>query len=502
MQMRALLPFLRAAGAGLLLITTALGDKLPQDVVDDIHGPDERKRRSAVSKLADIGTVEAWELIVERLADEEPEVADRAQLELARAAGEDVLEVIHGRDALRSKNPLVRERVVESFGRAERTVEPAELRGAFSDKEAPVRRMAAWSVERLALAGRLGEQELGKLEDALGKAARNEKDGAARGAALVAAATMKLDQARDRIEDALRDRDQAVQCGALIALGTLGQADGPERILTFLDEKRPLALRRAAARGLEAQGDRGALLALADVLENEPRLRLQQMIVAALRGMTGEGIGRNAKAWRAYAEALAEDWSAKREERDIEVGDTVAKLAGLPVLSDRMSVLIDMSGSMWQSGDDGRPLKSLVEVELRRFFELLPEDSRINLVTYATEPASWESKLVQATSRNLAAAMEWFQESRLRGRGNVWDAIDLALEDEEVDTLIVLTDGAPTGGPHWDMKLIPELLLERNRFRQVAFDVILTDPNSGLERRWQDLARRSGGICTSVRFGD
>ena len=82
-----LIPIAIAAVLGLGL---AAGD-IPGDVLDDVRGDDEGKRRTAVTKLADIGTPEAWELVAERLADEEPEVADRAQIELARIDGEDAL---------------------------------------------------------------------------------------------------------------------------------------------------------------------------------------------------------------------------------------------------------------------------------------------------------------------------------------------------------------------------------------------------------------------------
>lgn len=473
---------------------------IPRDILDDVRGEDERKRRSAVTKLADIGTPEAWELVAERLADEEPEVADRAQIELARIEGEEALEVLHGKLALRSKSDLVRERAGEALGRAERQVECEELLRTLGDKEPAVRRMALWSVERLAEAARLGDEDRDDVAKLVDKAAKGDRDGAARGAALIALAALGDGRAPERIEAALGDRDRAVRCGALMALGVLGEAGGAERIVDGLGAEPHRALRIAAVRGLEAQADRSALLALAALLEAESEIRIQQIVVAALRGLTGEGIGRNARAWQGFAQGLPEDWQPQRSPSAIEAGDTAARLAGLPILSDSLTVLIDMSGSMWTDRGDGRTLKDLVEVELNRFFELLPDGARFNLIPYATEPQAWQKKLVPASKKNRRAALDWFEKSRLRGRGNVWDAIELALEDEDVDTLIVLTDGAPTGGPHWDMRLIPDLLIERNRFRHVAFDVILTDPRSSLEKRWADLAGRSGGICTRVEF--
>jgi hypothetical protein len=56
-----------------------------------------------------------------------------------------------------------------------------------------------------------------------------------------------------------------------------------------------------------------------------------------------------------------------------------------------------------------------------------------------------------------------------------------------------LTDGVPTGGEHWNLELMVELLVERNRFRKVAFDSILVDCPNGRRKAWADLALRTGG---------
>jgi len=55
---------------------------------------------------------------------------------------------------------------------------------------------------------------------------------------------------------------------------------------------------------------------------------------------------------------------------------------------------------------------------------------------------------VPASKRNVRAALKFFEDCHERGRGNFYDAALLALSDPEVDTLVVLTDGEPTGGTH------------------------------------------------------
>ena len=71
------------------------------------------------------------------------------------------------------------------------------------------------------------------------------------------------------------------------------------------------------------------------------------------------------------------------------------------------------------------------------------------------------------------------------------------LLDPEIDTLCVLTDGAPTGGRRWHLEMMMQLLLAETRFRPVTFDVVLVDASRAAERRWDVLCVGSGGELTS-----
>ena len=62
-----------------------------------------------------------------------------------------------------------------------------------------------------------------------------------------------------------------------------------------------------------------------------------------------------------------------------------------------------------------------------------------------------------------------------------------------MDSLIAFTDGAPTGGHRWNMGLMVDLLLERNRFRQATFDAILVGTRGGLRKQWERLALETDG---------
>jgi hypothetical protein len=76
----------------------------------------------------------------------------------------------------------------------------------------------------------------------------------------------------------------------------------------------------------------------------------------------------------------------------------------------------------------------------------------------------------------------------------------LALQDPEVDTLLVLFDGAPTGGHRHRLELITPLFLEQNLGRGATLDFVLVDASKKLQRMWGELAEATGGRTVSVSF--
>ena len=488
-----------------------------EELLRELDDREDDVRRRAVKKLVELGGEDAWEAVLGALGDESSQVADTVQLALPGVPAE-LRKELFGRAGLTSKNALVRERVAEALGRFEAA--PIEaLNDALGDLEAEVRRLAAWSVERLATAGRLEGSDpdaLGDLSTTLEKLAAKDRDPMARGAALLAIAAWRTEGVRERALEGAEDKAPEMRSASLRALGALELGVEHEGAVARalgrgLDDER-LGVRLAAVDGLGARGTRAAAGELIDALEvsededlAQPAL-VRDAVVAALQAMSGLRHRADPRPWRAWWQELDEGWRASRE-RTREAGsdeqaDTRARLVGLPIPEGSVAFLIDMSGSMWNADDDGRTMKELVDVELRRCLEALPTDTRFNVYPYATEPTAWEKKLVPASRRNVKRAVEDFVACRLHGKGNVWDAVSLALEDEGVESIVLFTDGAPTGGPHWDVDLVVDLLLERNRYLSTVFHCIVTeDKNGRLVRAWERLAKETGGrsIVVDVR---
>ena len=105
-----------------------------------------------------------------------------------------------------------------------------------------------------------------------------------------------------------------------------------------------------------------------------------------------------------------------------------------------------------------------------------------------------------ASRRNVTGALRFFEEMDESGSGNVFDAIQLALRDPELDTVVLLTDGAPTGGRRHRLELLLPWLLRQNESRGVHFDVVLVGASRKLERHWRQLTRSTGGELVTLEL--
>ena len=119
-----------------------------------------------------------------------------------------------------------------------------------------------------------------------------------------------------------------------------------------------------------------------------------------------------------------------------------------------------------------------------------------HLVRFGTEVEAFRPRPVKNGSCTRRAALAWFSKKRPGGRTNLFDALARALGEPAVDTIFVLTDGAPSAGEYRTRTGILMEVARRNRYRKAVIHTIeIGADRTG--RRWRgflaDLARRNGG---------
>ena len=101
---------------------------------------------------------------------------------------------------------------------------------------------------------------------------------------------------------------------------------------------------------------------------------------------------------------------------------------------------------------------------------------------------------------NAADALKWFFRLKTRGKGDLFAAAMLALSDPEVDTLLIFTDGVPTGGRRWKLSLMGMLLQQECRFRGVSIDSVLVGASPRTAEAWEEISSRTGGRSVQVEL--
>lgn len=474
----------------------------PQDDLAGIESrlgsPDAEERRRATGELARLASPAALERLLAMLADAEAMVADEAQLAVgAWPRPEDAPRILAG---LEDRRGAVTERVAEALGRLPFPLEADALAIAVRSRDPRVRSLVCFSIERLARARRIGGDPAARLVGAL-EALLREREVRPRADALLALAALDPVRAPALARGAAADGAPELRAAAAIVAGALPEEPGLPLAAELVADGAG-AVRVRAAQSLARLGTPGAARVLAARLGVEAEPRVVRELLERLRGLSGLRHGADPRPWLEWAEGLAEDWRAPAPgagaaRAGTSEGATVS-FAGLPVRSDRVAFLIDLSGSIWIEREGGGTRKQALDGELLRTLESLPPRASFNIIAFTHATWPWRKGLVQANERSVRDAIRSFQGQRHRGHGDYWGALLLALADPEVDTVIFFGDGRPSGGARWNLELMRVLLEHENRYRAVVVDAVLVDLSRRIERLWDALTADTGGTYVEV----
>ena len=170
---------------------------------------------------------------------------------------------------------------------------------------------------------------------------------------------------------------------------------------------------------------------------------------------------------------------------------TSASFYGIPILSSRVVYCIDVSGSMSAKVGTGITRLEIAKGALLSALQSSPKKSLINVIFFENVVHPYDKKSVALDNKAKFADIEKFPRRQTpRGGTNIHGALVAALEDPAVDTVFLLSDGAPSAGEITDPKLLVEDIVRRNRSRRVVFHCISIGGDSAMMR---DLAGATGG---------
>lgn len=241
-------------------------------------------------------------------------------------------------------------------------------------------------------------------------------------------------------------------------------------------------------------------------------------VVRALETLTGEAVGRDPDLWAAWWSTKGPDLALgprpapdrfgrfRRAARPPSAADAddrrTAAFYRLPVQSTQLAFLFDYSGSMRDPGRAGAKgsKADAARAEFTQVAAALGKGTVYDLFIYrfpgeyppAPKLTRALGALAPAGPASARKASEWLGKEVPRGFGAFYDGL-VAVAAEEVDTVVLLSDGVPSMGTYdRGFRLIDEFV-RANRFRRVAVDTVLVGTKGADREFMADLADATGG---------
>lgn len=268
--------------------------------------------------------------------------------------------------------------------------------------------------------------------------------------------------------------------------------------------------------------------------------RVGEEIAASLRKLTGESIEPYLEPWSKWWEANRSKWGEDgRPLQPVVAAPRPSDVTfyGLKVKSDKVMFVIDISGSMKEEkkattptpppargpttgekpkpppepeGHFSGPKIEIAKQELKRALKKLPKEAMFDIIAFNHSVTQWQPKMMPATEANKELAYAWIRDMAPAGSTYIDGALRLAFKmagmgaydhaypGVGVDTIILLSDGAPTDNAFPSSNLMdPEIILKNvqewnSQKRIVLHCVGIDNVVTGIEFM-KKLAAQNGG---------
>jgi len=483
-------------------LALAPGDDERLRALDEkLKSTDGRTKVDALFDLAKIGTPDALRRIVPLFKEADRYVSDRAISAFAQAPDATHLRTV-AKEALGDRDARVRGAVLEMLTFTRTPIDAVELATpCLGDADSEVRLLALEVL--LARTPTSAPPALPPL------AAPEEKDDRVRATALLAWARIDAAGAHEAVERARSDKAAIVRASALLGLEASGDAIEPA--LAALEDP-DHRVRLTAIAVLERSRSAAVVPKLIPRIAAETG-RPRERVALALRSITGRDFGEDAAAWSRWWSSESEGFAPPPRERKSakERGDPAAReetrvdaprYLDLPVPSDRVAFLIDVSGSMRQpyspSGAAEAKGKTRTRLDhaadaLRDTLAKLPKGARATVIVFNDQPLRWKGGGVEMDAKRAEDARKWVLGIGASRSTNVNDALDLVLDDPEIDAIYLLSDGAPSAGKRELEGRILAHVRRVARFSGVEVNTLGFGLSEKGEKFLRDVASATGG---------
>lgn len=475
---------LLCAFAGTTLAVDRELEKLAKD-------PDSFKRSDAARALGADGSPEAAKLLLELLADRNSYTRDHTVGAVGKMSDPEALEVIA--KAAKDRDALLRRNAAAALGATKvPEVLPVLRKLALDDKEPAVR------VEALdALWEFRGSEEAA----AIAREAYGDDEASVRAAAVEAIGRVRAPDASDVCIMALEDPDVGVRCVAHMELRYVDEDAAHEHLSTAAESEHWRLRAQAVEDALHLRTAPAVDVLVARIADEQARV--SSAAHRGLMALTGKQLGRDADLWRGWWEQNRETWKPPRGRLDDIVAERneserrTAAFQGVELDSGRLVFVLDASGSMrdpMPKATDGKTRWEYVRDELLDTLADLPDETIVQVVLFQEDCFTPFDEPQDLSRRNRGKVEKFLGKITPGDRGDLLAGMRLALDQEGTDTVILLSDGAPSYGEHVLKHRVSDVIRRWNRTRKRAIHTIAFGSKRKSETNFmRDVARDAGG---------
>jgi hypothetical protein len=177
----------------------------------------------------------------------------------------------------------------------------------------------------------------------------------------------------------------------------------------------------------------------------------------------------------------------------------VPRFFGQAVYGKRVLFVIDRSKSMLSTADGITRIEEVQE-EMEGVIDDLPDGAFFNLIAYEEERQPWATELVESTVEARSDAVRFIYSLLPQNKTALYDALEEALRhDENIEQIVLLTDGKPTAGRVVIPGAIVELITQQNAFTQTTINAVGLDTRGDEELFLEQLTSRNFGELRVIR---
>ncbi len=334
----------------------------------------------------------------------------------------------------------------------------------------------------------------------------------------------------------------------LEAFGARRDKKSLEAVFIVLAKGNIVHSRLAAIRACVSRKQKEAIPELIAHVDRNEKQRNRDWLEArqALLDLTNQDF-ESVEDWKNYWEANKRSIDPKNLDRKDGPTKVVVKKTkdsveffGSEILSQNVVFVIDCSGSMIMYDEDPEYTGDNIEFDRRRVerakaqtlraVRKLRKKSRFNIITYNSRVFMWQSrksgkrlipKIVPATVRSVKAAQKFVKGFQATQLTHTDEALEKAFQDPAIDTIVLLSDGAPfkgnQGGGDLQKKIL-ERVKDLNAGRKLRIDTFGFEgggkypksvrggaagggggPESPMVKFLKELAKRNGGEYRPIK---